>query len=361
MKKNYESLSKENIMRKFDGWAFVIIALILSLPYTAFAGNGSRIGTAAGQELTLPVGARGLGMGGSLLASATGVDAIYWNPAGLARMTGDGEAMFSNLSYIADIGVAYGAVGLKIPSFGNLGLSLKSIAFGDIPVTTAEYPDGTGQTYSPTFINLGFTYANMFSDRVAFGITATLVSEKIMNTSANAVAFAGGIQYMNIGLEGLDFGVAVKNFGSDLKFDGSNLLVSADASDASRDATYYETTVASWALPTSLEIGLSYTTKFNENSSLLLNGQFSNNNYSDDEWKLGAEYAFENTFYLRGGYDFAPGAPKDATGKTSYQYDFCFGAGVVLDLHGATLKVDYGYRHEILLDSNNAVSVTIGF
>jgi hypothetical protein len=361
MKMNYESLTKENNMRKFDRWAVVVIVALTMLSLTAFAGNNSRIGTAGGQELVVPVGARGIGLGGSLIASATGVDAIYWNPAGLARMTSDGEAMFSQLSYIADIGASYGAVGIKAGSMGFLGISLKSVAFGDIPYTTEEYPDGTGQTYSPTFINLGFTYANLFSDRVSFGVTATLVSEKIMNTSASAIAFNGGIQYNDIGLDGLNFGVAIKNIGSDLTFDGSNLLVSAAPTDANRDATYYKSTVASAALPTSLELGLAYTAKLNETNSVLLNGQFLSNNYSMDEWKLGVEYSFDKTFFVRGGYAFAPNADKDATGKTSYQYDYSFGAGVNIDLQGTNLKVDYGYRHELLLDGNHAISLLIGF
>ena len=45
---------------------------------------------------------------------ARGVDAIYFTPAGLGRMEHPVEAMFSQMSYFADIDVSYGAIALRI-------------------------------------------------------------------------------------------------------------------------------------------------------------------------------------------------------------------------------------------------------
>ena len=44
---------------------------------------------------------------------STGVDAIYWNPAGLGRMSDRRRGMMSSMSYIADINVVYGALGVQ--------------------------------------------------------------------------------------------------------------------------------------------------------------------------------------------------------------------------------------------------------
>jgi hypothetical protein len=328
---------------------------------SVYAGNKSRIGTAGAQELLIPVGARGLALGGSALSSVSGVDAIFWNPAGLAHMTGSGEAMFSQMSYIADIGVTYGALGIKAGSWGDLGFSIKSLSFGDIPVTNEQFPDGTGQTYSPSFIDFGFTYASQLSDRIAFGVTATLVTEKIQSTSASSVAFSGGLQYQGLGLPGLSLGVAIKNVGSGLTFDGSNLLVTAQPQGANREATFYKISTATADLPTSLEIGLAYLVSFNDNAALNVTTQFQNNNYQDDEYKLGGEFSYNKMFFVRGGYTFAPSADKDPTGQTSYQFDYTFGAGVRLDLGGATATVDYAYRHQLILSANNVLAITLGF
>ena len=340
----------------------VLLLVSVCLVVTSvYAGNKSRLGTAGAQELLIPVGARGLALGGSALSNTSGVDAIFWNPAGLARMSGGAEAMFSQMSYIADIGVTYGAVGLKAGSFGNLGFSIKSISFGDIPITNEDFPDGTGQMYSPSFIDFGFTYSSQLSDRISFGVTATLVTEKIMSTSASGVAFSGGLQYSGLGVPGLSLGVAIKNVGSGLTFGGSNLLVTATPANASRQSSFYNVSVSTADLPTSLEIGLSYQLSLSDDAKVNVMSQFQNNNYQDDEYKLGGEFAYNNMLFLRGGYTLAPNADKDPTGQTSYQYDYTFGAGVHFDLGGVTATFDYAYRHQLILKANNVIAVTLGF
>ena len=55
--------------------------------------------------------------------------------------------MFTHLSWIADIGITYAAVASNFGGKNMFGISLKSLNFGDIDVTTADLPDGTGETY----------------------------------------------------------------------------------------------------------------------------------------------------------------------------------------------------------------------
>src|SRR6266478_1547959 len=80
-----------------------VTALALTVSSLALAGNPTRTGTAGAQELLIPVGARGIALGQTSLMSAMGVDAIYWNPAGLARTTFGTEATFTFMQYFADI------------------------------------------------------------------------------------------------------------------------------------------------------------------------------------------------------------------------------------------------------------------
>ena len=47
--------------------------------------GGQRAGISAFQFLKIGVGARGVAMGESFVASANDVSALYWNPAGLAQ------------------------------------------------------------------------------------------------------------------------------------------------------------------------------------------------------------------------------------------------------------------------------------
>ena len=336
---------------------FLTVVLLAGLVATiAFAGNPKRVGTAGAQELVIPVGSRGMGLGGADIAGTSGTEALFWNPAGLARGTNGVEAMFSQMSYIADIGVSYGALNVNAGDLGYIGFGIKSLNIGDISNTTEDFPDGTGQHFSPTFVVAGFSYARMLNDHVAIGVLMNMISEKIMSTSSTGFALNAGVQYVGIGVPELKLGIVVKNIGPNMSYDGSNLYVTAQAQDGLRAAQYYKVEVASFELPTTMEIGLSYDKKIGEMNSVVLAANFENNNYLEDEYKFGAEYGYNNTVFLRGGYDISPKAPAD-----SYIYDYSAGVGVNLDLGGFGFTFDYAYRHVKYFTSNNVVTVGLLF
>jgi len=172
----------------------VIVILAVGLS-SAYAGNANRIGTAGAQELLIPAGSRGAALGGSVVANSYGVDAIYWNPAGLANLLGGTEAMFTHLPYLADIDVEYAAVGTHIEDFGTIAVSIKAVNIGDIEETTEDFPEGTGRVFSPSLTVLGLTYARVVTSNVNFGITAHVINESIFEVSATGFAFDFGFTY----------------------------------------------------------------------------------------------------------------------------------------------------------------------
>jgi hypothetical protein len=336
------------------------LLLVVSLVTLADAANPSRVGTAGAQELLIPVGARGIAIGGSNMVFATGVDAIYWNPAGLGRQATSVEGIVSSMTYIADINVVYAGLGVQAAEFGTLGFTVKSVGFGNIPVTTTEYPDGTGENYSPTFITLGATYAKSLTDRIAVGITANLVSERIMSVSATGMAVNVGIQYQNLGVQGLDLGITVKNLGTDLKFAGADLLHKGTSTTGLRGSQFYSVEAAANEMPSSLEIGLGYTHKFDERNFAKVGGMFRNNNFQEDEYNVGAEYSFDNLFFVRGGYTLPGKNTKDAALEREYIYDYTLGAGLHYNAGGVELSFDYAYRHQKYFDASNIITLKIG-
>ncbi len=338
-----------------------VFVVNLLLCMTAFAGNTNRTGTAGAQELLIPVGASGVALGGSNVALSMGTDAIYWNPAGLARSTFGTEAFFSHMSYIADIGVDYGAVGVNFAGVGTFAVSFKSIAFGNIDVTTADNPDGTGQTYSPTYVTAALSYSRVLSDRISVGVNFKLVDETIISTSATGFALDAGVQYKGLIVPELSLGVAVKNLGPNMTFSGSNLLVQATAQDALRGIEWYQVEAASFELPSQMEVALAYDKKLNDMNDVTVFGDFENNNYSTDLYKVGLQYAFNNLIFVRGGYNYAPNAVKDQTGQTSQIFDWTLGAGLNYDLGGVNFTFDYAYQHVLLLTSSNVFTVKLGF
>ena len=87
-------------------------AFIMGIVITSFAsGQGARNGTSGASQLMVPQGARYLS-GGGATANAVGIDAIFWNPAGLARSESNVSAIFSRRNYIADIGVNFFGAGV---------------------------------------------------------------------------------------------------------------------------------------------------------------------------------------------------------------------------------------------------------
>jgi hypothetical protein len=140
----------------------LILLFILSINFTLFAGDQTRKGTSGADQVLIPVGARSIATGGAFISTISGVEAIYYNPAGLDVMNGS-EAMFSFMNYIADINVSYVAIGAQLGDLGSLALDYKTIDFGDIPITTVDNPDGTGQSYSPSYLIVGLTYSKVLT------------------------------------------------------------------------------------------------------------------------------------------------------------------------------------------------------
>jgi hypothetical protein len=330
--------------------------LFLCAP-TVYAGDPARIGTAAGEQLLVPVGARDMAMGGASIANSTGLDAMYWNPAGLPGLQGRASAVFSTMQIFNDINHNYLAIGLNAGSFGTLGFSLKALNFGDIPVTTNADMDGeTGQTFNPLFFTLGVTYAKRLTDAIQFGVTGKLVSEKIDRASGSAWAFDFGIQYHQVGgVAGLSLGLAVKNIGTNLKYTGPALLTEATDAGSNRQ-DFRERPTTSNQLPTTIDLGLGYTYNINEDNALLVTGLFTNNNFGNDHLKFGLEYQYTDLIALRGGYvDVA----KTATDETNYKW--ALGAGVNVPLGNVKFGFDYAYRDSEYFDGNNMFSFILGW
>ncbi len=335
----------------------LLVSLMVVFGGSSYAGRSEKAGSSAAPELLIPVGGRDMAMGGSTLATTTGADAIYWNPAGLARSSFGSEALFSHMNYIADIGVEYVAVATSFEGFGSIGVSLKSLSFGDFDVTTESNPDGTGEKFSPTYVTVGFTYSRLLTDRISVGLTTNLISERIDRVTASGVSFNVGLQYFSFGgVGGLNIGVAVKNIGPAMQFDGSGLLRQGSTSGANRPETPVKLEAASDELPAIVEFGVGYVYRPQESHALMLTGLFQGNNFSDDEYKLGLEYGFDNTLFLRGGYSISQETVAD-----SYIFGFSAGAGFHHAFSGLAFTLDYAFRDVNFFDANHTISVLLGF
>lgn len=338
---------------------FISIVLLLSVLITlpVFSGRGDKSGTSASPMLLIPVGGREIAMGGSSIATTKGIEAIFFNPAGLSFGRNQSEAMFSHMNYFADMGVDFISVSSNFEGFGRLAVSIKNISVGDIPITTETSPDGTGEIFSPRFSTFGITYANALTDRIGIGVTTEIITEQLDRASATSIAFSFGVQYQAFAnIRGLDFGLVVKNLGPPMQYDGPGMLRTGNVENTARPNSLYRLTSSKSELPSTIEIGVGYQSIVSDQIKFNLTTIFQNQNFSDDEFKFGGELAYDESFFLRGGYMLSQETVVD-----SYHYGATLGAGITQNLDGIDFTFDYAYQQMDIFDGNHVFSIKMGF
>lgn len=335
---------------------FVTVILIGIISVSVFAGDVARKGTTGAEQLLIPVGARGIATGGAFHSNLKGLESIYYNPAGLDR-SGGAEGMFSYMSYVADINVSYFGASARVGDFGSIALTLKSIDFGEIPITTADFPDGDGRTYSPAYLTLGVTYSKVITDRISVGTNFKVISESIENTSATGVAIDFGVQY-NFNTQ-LSLGASIKNIGPNMTYSGAELQGRTEIPNSFPGAPTgtYAIVAEEFQIPSYFELSAAYNYGFDEQNNLLLGAAFTANNALDDGMNLGLEYGFMNMFFLRGGYNLSLG-----TDSESSIFGFTTGAGVDYKMGGVGITFDYAFRDvQDFPTSNHVFTVKLAF
>jgi len=319
------------------------------------AGDESRIGTSGGNQVLVPVGARGIALAGSERVYSSGLESIYWNPAGLARSQSP-TVLASSMDLFNDMGVNYFGASGNFDKLGMLGVTVKSIDMGDIPVTTVEDMDGLGGgTFKPTLTTMGLTYANSFSDRAFFGVTGKIVYESIPRAEASAYALDIGVQYTGLaGVDGLGLALVLNNIGTDLHYEGSALTSQGTTEDGISDFMNRESSYDK--LPSTYNMSLSYSV-----AGAILGMTYTSHNFSYDELNLGGEYTLNDMFHLRAGLT-SPMLEEDSMNDGETLYSMNFGAGLKYSLYGVNLVVDYTMRNQSdTFNTSNVFSVGLVF
>lgn len=334
--------------------AFVMCSLVL--------GQGSRMGTASSTQLQIAQGARYLS-GGGAASNAVGMDAAYWNPAGLAMSDNTTDAIFSYRSYIADIGSNYFGVATNLGAIGKAGITIRTFSIGEIKETTVFYPDGTGQMFTPAFMVLGGTVSKKLSDRTSIGLTVNWVSESFGRVNANALAFDIGVQYRSLmNIENLNVGFVIRNFGSPVTYEGEGLGIVASASDANRPEEYYKVDAASFDLPFTMDMSASYNV-----ASLNLGVTYSSNYYATDQFSLLASYSVMDMVSVRAGYQASMNAQTIADEENDWEFTnpfdgVSFGGSLNLKkLIGMNLSIDYAFIPTTYFSDNQVIALRMGF
>lgn len=321
-------------------------ALVMLASVPAMAGNPDRAGSAGATQLLINPWARSSGWGMANSASLRGVESMFGNVAGLSRVNRT-EVLFTNARWLSGSGVNINSIGVgqKLGGSGVLGLTVTSIGFGELEVTTVDIPEGGRGTFRPSMSNIGLAYSKAFSNSIHGGMLVRVVSESISNVRSSGVAFDAGIQYVTGPLDNVHFGISLKNVGPAMAFAGDGLAVQGLLTQSEYQLTL-EQRSAQFEIPSFLTIAAAYDWHINDMHRLSFAGTFVSNSFTKDQGLLGLEYGFRKMVHLRAGYLYEQGIASDTDRTTVFtglsaglSVDFPFGND-----KGSSVAIDYGYR-----------------
>jgi len=323
---------------------------------SVYAGNKDRVGTSGASELLINPWAKSSGFAGANTASAVGLEAMHLNVAGLA-FTNKTEIAFTRTSWLSGSDIDINAFGLaqRVGETAVIGLSIMSMNFGDIDITTENLPDGGSGTFSPQFLNFGLAFSKEFSNSIYGGIAVKTISESIADAKTQGVAFDAGIRYVTGEKDNLKFGIALRNVGPKMKFSGDGFATSVLLQD---EQFTLEQRTEGFELPALLNIGASYDFYLGEKADstgkgteadhrITGAGTFTSNSFGKDQIRIGAEYGFRSMFMVRAGMVYEEDVFKTlGDGRTSAYTGPTAGFTVQIPLSksGTALGLDYSYR-----------------
>ena|SRR6218665_2876380 len=332
---------------KYVGLSALVLASLASE-----AGNPERVGQAGGGQLLINPYVRNAGMVGSNSARVRGLEAQFLNIAGTA-FTRKTEVLFNRSNWLQGSGIYINSFGLTqgIGETGTLGFGVVAIDGGKIDVTTEEQPEGGLGTYNPTFYNVNMSYAKMFSDNIYGGFNIKLLSEQIPNVSARGIAIDAGIQYHTGKYDQIHIGIALRNWGPKMRYQGDGLSRQTTVSYGNAYQLTVNNRSGAFELPALVNIGLAYdlyltkdTAGLSKEHRLSLNGTYTSNSFTYDNGLFGIEYAWKEMLMIRGGY-YVEKNIRNADRRTVYTGPaFGLTFEVPFTAKKSTVGFDYSYR-----------------
>ncbi len=291
---------------------------ILSVVFLVSIQNvwASDYGESSARILKQAVGARTFAMGEAFTAVADDVQALHYNPAGLATLQSN-EVSLMYIHSILDIYYGYAAYTQPIGQ-GVAAGSIITLQGGIININDEDGSSTTLKAQQDYVVTIGYALdITQYIPGLSVGVAGKVITSTLLE-EYSAQAYAGdiGVVY-NPPVEGLRFGVALQNIGTELKYQ--------DYGDP---------------LPLTSRIGSAYQLSLGEEQ--YLTGAIEMVNAKNIH--LGVECGLGGIFFARGGY------------KRGYALDnVTFGAGFKIN----SIQLDYALGLKGNLGMNHFISLTV--
>ena len=335
------------------------VLALFSVSTFAQNDNNNPIVTAV-PSLSIAPDARGGGMGDVGAATTPDVNSQYWNPAKYVFMESETGVSLSYTPWlrklVGDIDLAYLSGYYKFDQRQALSMSLRYFSLGDITLMDQlGMPQGSAH---PNELAVDAAYSRKLSDKLSASVALRFIYSDLnngINLSGGTEMYPGMAVAADIatyyrtpiplsGVDGtLGLGLNISNIGSKISYDGnstSNFIPTNMRLGASFDYpidNYNKISVSAdlnkLLVPTPKQNATAQDIQaYNDMSPLT--GIFNSFYYAprgfaekmeEIMWSVGAEYAYNNQFFVRGGYF------NENVNKGNRQY-FTAGAGFKLNV-----------------------------
>jgi len=315
----------------------IVIMVMVVFSFTTY---GQKVGSTSMQFLKVIPSARGTALGDAFTVWATGAEAIFWNPAGLATLEKP-EIYTAYINWLFDSQQGAVAYAQNFEGIGSFAIQIQYVDYGEFEESTNYRPyindpervGLTGYSFRPFSYLIGVSYARNLTEKFSLGGTIKFAHESLyngqtvvtrvsldevkeVNTWANGLLFDFGIRYYT-GYRSIYIGSVIQNFGGNVKY-----------------------AVESHPVPLMFRFGIGANLIGTEalispndlmNRLSIAVDLFHANDYDQQE-HLGLEYEYSGVFAVRAGYKF------------NYDTDgFTAGAGIKHTIAGLRISADYSY------------------
>src|ERR1035437_6287970 len=171
--------------KPMNNWEKYLILLFVICFYSATTYS-QKVGTTSMQFLKVMPCARATALGDAYSVLASGAEAAFWNPSGIAQVQNQ-ELSSTYMMWMMDTKIGALSFSSTLNNFGAFGVSLQYVDYGEMeeaiwnrPYSKNDpYPGLTGRTFHPFAYVAGITYAINLTDKFSTGFSVKYAYESL--------------------------------------------------------------------------------------------------------------------------------------------------------------------------------------